>query len=410
MDNCDHQEVRCLNPFELIRKYKCIKCGAVMMCACDERIGRRFLSHQLRVGCELETQRRIPVTAGFQPGVCRECRGLAPEAHPVAAIHGRTSKIKRYYWRELAFREMELIVDWTNTEDLSGPEIDGAKMESLRQLAKEQALEDIKALHASAPKYRFADESQADVIRQCDVDVIGLKAIYLHDAPGKKAQLFHKDELVSAEEFARRHFQQLGYSVLSIESRPFHVIFGVFMWILVQDPADSLNRMAGFGSRQDFEEGKEGSPIWTLLPEDFGTPGYGKRRAASIDAHLGPEMKNRDELLWLFDYWLAHSEGFRQYLWAHREEDVKLARRIVETLPAPVIAKILRYLIEDYWGRYLGWPDLLAYKDSDYLFVEVKSSGDRLSDDQKRWIRDNHRYLKLPFSLVKIHREDTRCS
>jgi hypothetical protein len=34
----------------------------------------------------------------------------------------------------------------------------------------------------------------------------------------------------------------------------------------------------------------------------------------------------------------------------------------------------------------------------------VKSSGDKLSDDQKRWIEDNHRRLKLPFKLVKIHK------
>ena len=40
--------------------------------------------------------------------------------------------------------------------------------------------------------------------------------------------------------------------------------------------------------------------------------------------------------------------------------------------------------------------------------VEVKSSRDKLSDDQKRWIRDNHKILKLPFELVKLHKKEVR--
>ena len=187
MQACSHLEVRCLNPFELIRKYECLQCGAVMMCECDERIGRAFLSHQLRQGCELDTQRRIPVTAGFQPKVCRECRGLTPEAHPVAAIHGRTSKIKRYYWRELAFRKMELIATWTNAKDSIAIGVDETKVEALDQRAEEQALEEIKALHASTPKYRFNDESQAEIIQRYSVNIINLKGVYLRDPPGKKS-------------------------------------------------------------------------------------------------------------------------------------------------------------------------------------------------------------------------------
>ena len=78
-----------------------------MMCACDEDIGRKFLAHQLGRGVELHTQQRVPVTAGFQPNVCEGCRGLPLTPHPKAAIHGRTSKIQRYYWRELAFETMK---------------------------------------------------------------------------------------------------------------------------------------------------------------------------------------------------------------------------------------------------------------------------------------------------------------
>jgi hypothetical protein len=37
--------------------------------------------------------------------------------------------------------------------------------------------------------------------------------------------------------------------------------------------------------------------------------------------------------------------------------------------------------------------------------AEVKSCSDKLNENQKRWIEDNHRYLHLPFKLVQVARE-----
>ena len=136
----------------------------------------------------------------------------------MAAIHGRTSKIKRYYWRELAFRKMELIATWTNAKDSIAIGVDETKVEALDQRAEEQALEEIKALHASTPKYRFNDESQAEIIQRYSVNIINLKGVYLRDPPGKKAQILHNGEPLSAEEFASRHFEGLDYSMEVVPS------------------------------------------------------------------------------------------------------------------------------------------------------------------------------------------------
>lgn len=378
------------------------------MCDCDERIGRQSLPHQLDEGSELETGRRHRVTHGFVSGVCNACRGLGVEAHPVASIPRRTSKIKRYYWRELAFREMDLFAEWAHERGLSPAEASGPDaVEAHRRFGK-QALDEIKALHKENPKYTFASESQAELIRECGVSVLDLEAVYLKAPGSKKAQLLMGEQSVTAEDFVRHHFQDRGYSVLQLESRPFHVLFGVYMWLLIQDEADPWVRVVGFGERTAYEDNEAGDTVWTHLPEDFGKPGYGTRRAEAIDNHLSPEMGEQSELEWLFDYWLPHSEKLRQYLWAHREEDVARARALISILPPKCILQILRYLVEDYWGRYLGWPDLLAHKEGEYLFVEVKSSGDKLSNDQRRWIRDNSAVLELPFSLVKLHKMEVR--
>lgn len=403
MKLCNHHEVRCLNQYELIRKYQCLDCGVVMMCKCDETTARKFLSHQINEGTELETQKRVPVTGGFCPKICRECRGLPPEAHPMASIPGRTSNIRRYYWRELAFREMELFDEWATKHDITTEKMTEPAAIGGREEVKKQALEEIKLLHATKPKYTYNEESQAEIIRKYNIDVIDLKGMY-QKTDGQKSRLLDAGEQLSPEEFVRRHFARQGYKSLVLESRPFHVLFGVYMWLVIQDVSDPHVQPVVFRDRKSFEEGLPSHQIWTHLPDDFGTSGYGLRRKAEIRHHLFPGMQNREELEWLFNYWLSDSEPLRQYLWAHRKEDVGTARQLIRILPPEIICNILNYLIDDYWGRYCGWPDLLIYRDNEFYFAEVKSSGDKLSEDQKNWIRGNYSILGLPFKLVKIHR------
>ncbi len=162
--------------------------------------------------------------------------------------------------------------------------------------------------------------------------------------------------------------------------------------------------MRGFGDRRAFEKREKGEMIWTLLPPDFGTSGYARRRAEAIKEHFSGELRIEEQLEWLFDYWLEPSEHVRQYLWAHREEDVNRARRLLSILPPKTICEILRYLVGDYWHRHCGWPDLIVYRNLEYFFAEVKGSGDKLSEDQKYWIRGNYEALHLPFKLVRIHK------
>jgi hypothetical protein len=149
---CPHERVICLNDYELIRKYRCAACHAVMMCACDERHGTRFLPHQLHEGQEYGTKRRIPVTLGFQPSICRECRGLPPVPCPKAAIHGHTSKIKRFYWRELHFRKYDLLAELGMTSEAPLSTHDAVQFSQIEA----RALEDIKLLHAATPKYSLS--------------------------------------------------------------------------------------------------------------------------------------------------------------------------------------------------------------------------------------------------------------
>jgi hypothetical protein len=300
----------------------------------------------------------------------------------------------------LIFRTWERLADWADSQGITIEQAEAQR--EVKARIEREVLEEIKRLHETSPKYAYKEDSQEKVLNKYQVEVLALSATYQKGMRNTKALILDNGEPCSAEEFAGRYFHKHGFETLSLESSPFHALFGIFMWLLIQDPADPKVRIVGFGNRASYEAGTTDGVIWTSLPVDFGTPGYAKRRTRAIKRHF--EHIKEEDLVWLFEYWEGHSSDFRQYLWAHREKDVEAARKLIDILPPAMIIDILRYLLGNYWGRYLGWPDLLLYQADRFFFVEVKSSGDRLSEDQKRWIRDNYRTLGLPFKLVKIHR------
>ncbi len=400
---CNHAKVDCINPYEIIRKYRCAACGGVMMCSCEEEFAREYLPHQISEGRDLQTRERVPVTLGFQPLVCNTCRGLPEKACPKKPMHGSTSKVVRYYWREIQKTTIERFAQWVKQHgDTDWVRARATYRDQYKELRR-QAIAEAKQLHSRSPKYSYDERSQSEVLADYQVPVVRLEAVYQTGADGRP-RLQCGDRLLTPEEFVAEEFQGQGYDVLFTESVPFHAIFGVMMWLLIQDPADPRVQMAMFGDRFAFEERRQGKQIWAALPEDFGSSEYAVRRAKAIREHLNSLATDKEGLLWTFDYWVEPSASLRQYLWAHRPHDIATARAILPVLPGETITRILGYLVGDYWSRYCGWPDLLIHREEDFFFAEVKSSKDKLSEDQKDWIQGNAEHLGLPFKVVKIHR------
>lgn len=375
------------------------------MCSCDRVFGTQYLPHQISEGKDIRTRERIPITLGFQTKICNACRGLPEKPYPKKPTYGNTSKLRRYYWREIQKATIEYFAEWAkqhsnHTDWLTAVDTQKDQYKKCRQ----QAISEIKQLHKRSPKYTYSDKSQQEVIRDYCVPVIDLKGVY-RPGPDGKPLLQSGGELLTPECFVANHLREQGFEILFTESIPFHVLFGTMMWLVIQDSTDPRIQMVMFGDRCAFDEKRQGDTIRTLRPEDFGSPGYSARRADAIRAHLTSLPTDTADLLWTFDYWVGPSASLRQYLWAHRPHDVVTARRLISILPGHTIIQILEYLIGDYWGRYCGWPDLLAYKKSEFCFMEVKSSTDKLSEDQKNWIEGNYEKLKLPFKLIKIHRK-----
>lgn len=373
------------------------------MCSCEKDFGLKYLPHQLSFATAQETHEFVPVTIGFQQNICNSCRGVRENAYPKSQIYGRTTKISRYYWREIAFKAIPIFADWAKNQGYADWTKALMKHQDILHAIEKDVVKEIKEMHEQLPKYTYLEESQEDVLIKNNVEIVKLEGTYIKTDTG--LTILDGKDLCSPEEFSARYYRRHGYEVLFTESIPFHVLFGVFFWKLIQDPSDPMQLIKSFGDRTAFETKEKGKSITTYLPQDFGSVNYGIRRSKAIEKHIAIIPKSITELIWLFDFWIEPSKDLRQYLWAHRPKDISTAHELLSIVPIDYLIKILSYLIRDYWGRYCGWPDLLVYRKNEILFVEVKSSHDKLSEDQKNWIRGNHNELHLPFKLVKIHKK-----
>jgi len=399
IQSCKHKKVTCLNQYEYIRKYICEDCKEVMMCSCDEEFGHLFLPHQLNKGTWLNSQKMVSVTIGFQTRICLECRGEREIPAPVSSMRGRTTKILRYYWREIYF---ETTRRFYNAHPELNPQktiINSDKYSKSRKEINKQVIEEIKQLHEKNPKYNYSELSQKEIIDSTKTEVILINAKYIKNEEKRLVRIQSNYKILSVEEFASEYFEKKGYKILITESAPFQVLFGIFMFLVIQNPTDTKRRVVSFGSRFDSDSGfKQEGLITTILPEDFGTTNYFFRQNTLIKRHL----QELGDLDWTFDYWLDGSYQLRQYLWAHRDEDIKKAKQIMHILGLKKLRKVLNYMVMNYWRNYCGWPDLLVYNKKEFFFVEVKSSNDKLSEDQKNWFLGNHKHMGFLAKIFKV--------
>jgi len=396
---CQHINVELINPHEIIRKYRCIECDIVAGCACDEDFAERFISHQIDFATDPDSGLKVR-SRGFQPGLCNECRGL--EAVPAPRSDGYRSggKVQRYYWREIYMGTTVRLDEWCSEHDHSW---DSGHPDVRRQATRlrRAVVDEMKLLAKTSPKYDTSEQSSLEVLSEAHVATIAMSATYVR--LDGRPRLVRGEKTLAVEDWVAAELEATGCSVLRCESRPFHALFGILMWMWVQQPGDPEAQVVMFGGRDNIEADQDGM-IWTVLPRDFGARGHARRRRVELDEHLAWLADDSDGLLQMFDYWIAPSQQLCAYLWAHDDETVSSARKLIEIMGVEVVKRILRFLAEGYWDRYLGWPDLLVERNATWYLAEVKSSKDRLSGIQKAWIRENSRHLELPVKIIKVHR------
>jgi len=417
---CNHTNRTLLSPWELVRKYVCTDCAAVMTCACDDDLATYVSPHYAERGRDQYTRDEVQVTHPLTESICYDCRGEALPSHPTAAHRGASSNVHRYYWYEIWKDTERDFLAWCRDSGLPLVDPNGKSLVSHHHGKNHEKYDEIrravverwKVKHEQNPIYDFTRPSDADIISSCEVAVENIEACYVTSSTQHALVLplnaTDPAEAVQVEDFVSRQLQGEGREVMFCESRPFQALYGSLMWLWVQSPGDPRQRMCGFGGRDEVGADERGI-IWTLLPHDFGSAAHARRRGQALQAHMDLIPDDLADLLWAYDYWQDPSQALRQYLWAYTQEDQERGHALLRVLGPQRIKLVMRYLAEDYWGRYLGWPDLVSWREGpngpeDVEFIEVKSSSDKLSDDQRSWIQGNHQHLHLPFRIAKVHR------
>jgi hypothetical protein len=118
-----------------------------------------------------------------------------------------------------------------------------------------------------------------------NVEVLPVRGAYVSNPAGRRAIIMDGAEPCNVEEFACRHFRSLRYNALIVENSPIHVLFGVYMWAVIQDSADPRNRIVGVIDRRESDAGTRGKIIWIhslMISENQSTACDARRQSTSI--------------------------------------------------------------------------------------------------------------------------------
>jgi hypothetical protein len=110
-------------------------------------------------------------------------------------------------------------------------------------------------------------KQRSEMIDKCQVKIVDLTATYIRSAESRLAAILDGTDLCGVEEFAARQFRRSGFDAIILENTPFHVLFGVYMWMLIQDPRDPRVRMVAFGDRHAYDQRLPSKLIWTGQPQ-----------------------------------------------------------------------------------------------------------------------------------------------
>lgn len=357
------------------------------MCRCEEQIALRLLPHQVVRAYDPVSGKEVNI-AGFGESICDECRGVPPQAYPKSEASRVKGKVARFYWREIAKTYYADVAEWLESSDQKVDDIlefEASFPKHAKQL-RSHALEHWQHVHRTQPKYSTSEPTITDLFDQ-DIPERIFAAEYVKveiegTAVGK--WLSSTNEPVSAEAIAEERFREQDYSVIRCERRLITSWVGVFLCHAIQRGDDRLIT----GYRRSTIGWAPNSPetpmVEVKIPADFGSASYYLRRKNALEDWIAG-VGAAANLGVLFDALIEDSLSLRDYLWVADDQTIRDARTALGFLPASTVARMIRWVIQDFWARQSGWPDFLVYGRDSYFFSEVKSPNDKLSLEQRRW-------------------------
>ncbi|WP_417347176.1 VRR-NUC domain-containing protein [Ferrimonas sp.] len=182
-----------------------------------------------------------------------------------------------------------------------------------------------------------------------------------HKARQQTLTLANSGERVELQ--VARHYQAQGWQVYYCENSLLNGLLGLAIWPALFEPVPGafLNP-------------------YQIGPRDLYRPQFAERRRSQLDQalhHWRPEQllaRYRDK------------QGILNPLVQWDWFPLELAQLALETLPRPLLSACFQRQLFDLRGNRSGHPDLFMARDNQARWLEVKGPGDRLQDNQTRWI------------------------
>lgn len=241
----------------------------------------------------------------------------------------------------------------------------------LERLGRERAA--LRWLEAAAR--RHADEAELQALRR-----IGTRLRRRLDRPSAPTRTAGSIPLMklrlppapgSVEEAARAHLENGGGQVYYVENTLINALFGLLCW-------DALYAAIPGAFFHPFQSG----------PADLRSPAFRKRRQALFDACLAHLDSGAYKRVILRNF--REKAGLQSQFVAWPVLDETLLELALECIPAPHLLRWFERLLADPAGNRSGLPDLIQFWPAarSYRLVEVKGPGDRVQDNQRRWLED----------------------
>ncbi|WP_059018874.1 VRR-NUC domain-containing protein [Vibrio coralliirubri] len=181
----------------------------------------------------------------------------------------------------------------------------------------------------------------------------------------------------------KQHFENQGWDVYFSENSFLCGLFGLAFWDVIFADVEGafINR-------------------YQHRPLDLYHSDFVDKRAKQVEAVFQTISKHGlNHLLDTYDEKQGIANPFVH--WNHFSK--ALIEHSLASIPNALVIDLFKVILSDLKLFRTGMPDLIAFKGDEFHWIEVKGPGDKLQDNQWRWIKEFER-LSVSFSVCYVNR------
>ncbi|MDG3085718.1 VRR-NUC domain-containing protein [Vibrio hannami] len=176
-------------------------------------------------------------------------------------------------------------------------------------------------------------------------------------------------------------YKAQGWQAFYTENALLNALFGLAFWDIIFTPI----------------EGAFINP-YQHQPLDLYQPEFETRRRSLISNRL---IELNDDHKKLIRMHFEQKQGIANTLVNWSVMTKELLRLCLRSFSAEQLISLFEIQLSDLKHYRSGMPDLIAFKDDQFLWIEVKGPGDKLQDSQKRWIQ-HFDQLEIPYVVCYV--------